>query len=130
MQINNYVASLSDMNQTIDNQAQRTYNAKEVGEIFGYMLQSLGYPFQPTNLNNGIAQAIQQPLATPKRMTMTVKDVAQELNTSTQTVRAMIKRDELPAFKVGKNYAISRTKFERWVMRQGQAQEGEQREAC
>ena len=90
MQITNYVASLSDMNQTIDKQAQRTYNAKEVGEIFGYMLQSLGYPFQPMNLNNGIAQAIQQPLATPKRMTMTVKDVAQELNTSTQTVRAMI----------------------------------------
>ena len=130
MQINNYVASLSDMNQTIDKQAQRTYNAKEVGEIFGYMLQSLGYPFQPMNLNNGIAQAIQQPLATPKRMTMTVKDVAQELNTSTQTVRAMIKRDELPAFKVGKNYAISRAAFEKWIMQQGHAQEGEQHEAC
>lgn len=128
--MNYHGTSISNIHQPIDNQPLRTYNAKEVGEIFGYMLQSLGYPLQPMNLNNGIAQAIQQPLATPKRMTMTVKEVAQELNTSTQTVRAMIKRDELPAFKVGKNYAISRAAFEKWIMQQGHVQEGEQHEAC
>lgn len=126
----NQSASLSINRQSFDKQGQKKYTAEEVGEIFGYMLRSLGYPIPTVNLNKGIAQAIQRPLATAKRTTMTVKDVAQELNTSTQTVRAMIKRDELPAFKVGKNYAISRTKFETWVMQQGQAQEGEQREAC
>lgn len=123
----NYDAFIS---RKFDTQHQRTYNAKEVGEIFGYMLQSLGYSFQPMNLDNGIAQAIGQPLATPKRMTMTVKDVAHELNISNQTVYKLIHNGELPAFKLGKHYAISKTAFEAWVMQYGHAQEGERREAC
>jgi len=81
------------------------------------------------NLDNGTAQENQQPLATPKPMTMMVKDVAYELNTSTQTVRAMIHRNELPAFKVGKNFVVNRAEFERWVKNQTLAQGGTHIEA-
>jgi len=125
--MSNYDAFISGK---FDNQHQRTYNAKEVGDIFGYILQSMGYAFQPMNLDNGIAQAIGQPLAAPKRMTMTVKDVAHELHISKQTVYKLVHNGELPAFKVGRNYVISTTAFKAWVEQRGDAQEGERREAC
>lgn len=124
----NQSASLSINQQLIDNQGQRKYTAKEVGEIFCYMLQSLGYPSPTVNLDNGIAQAIQQPLATQNRMTMTVDDVAQELGVSEQTVYAMIHRRELHALKAGRRYVISRSAFMSWM--DDHMQEGEYREAC
>ena len=115
--MSNYVSSISN---TFDNQQRKTYNAQEVGEIFCYMLQSMGYSFRPMNLDNGIAQAIKQPLATPRRMTMTVDEVSQELNVSKQKVYSMIHQGELPARRVGKRYVISRSALEMWIENQVQ----------
>lgn len=114
----------------IDNLAQRTYTLQEVGEIIGYMLNVQNYPGQPMNLDNGTAQVIRQPLATSKRMTLDVKEMASELRVSTQTIRKLIKDGELPAFKVGGKFVVSRKALEQWVMQKTQEQGGTCYEAC
>lgn len=124
----NQSASLSINQQLIDNQGQRKYTAKEVGEIFSYILQSLGYSFPAMNLDNGIAQAIKQPLAAQNRIAMTVDDVAQELGVSKQTVRALIHRGELSAIKAGRRYTITRSALLSWT--ENKMREDKYREAC
>lgn len=107
----------------IDCTEETRYNEQEVGELLSQLLFLLESVLQPTHLNNRTVQAKERlvaPVAIPTRMTMDVMEIAQELNVSAQTVRAMIHRKELPAFKVGNKYGVDRAAFRLWIMRQSQ----------
>lgn len=99
------------------------YNIQAVGAMLSRLLILLETVLQPKHLDNRTVQAKERlvaPVATPTRMTMNVIEIAHELNVSTQTVRAMIHRKELPAFKVGNKYGVDRSAFRLWLMRQSQ----------
>ena len=107
----------------IDCAEELGYNLQEVGELLSRVLFLLEASFQPMYLDNRTVQAKERlvaPVATPNRMTMDVMEIAHELNVSTQTVRAMIHRKEIPAFKVGNKYEVDRSAFRLWLMRQSQ----------
>ncbi len=94
------------------------FNLQEVGEMLSRLLLLLETPFCCP-----VVQAKERfaaPVAATKRMTMDVTEIAHELNVSPQTVRAMIHRKELPAFKVGNKFGVERTAFQMWIMRQSQ----------
>lgn len=97
------------------------YNVQEVRELLSRLIVLLEASFQPMHLDNRTVQAKERlvaPVATPTRMTMDVMEIAHELNVSAQTVRAMIHRKELPAFKVGNKYGVDRSAFRLWIMHQ------------
>ena len=99
------------------------YIIQEVGAMLSRLLILLETVLQPKHLDNRTVQAKERlvaPVATPTRMTMNVIEIAHELNVSTQTVRAMIHRKELPAFKVGNKYGVDRSAVRLWLMRQSQ----------
>ncbi len=107
----------------VDCTDEPSYNVQEVGEMLSRLLFLLETSLRPVHLDNGTVQAkdrLVAPVAATKRMTMDVTEIAHELNVSTQTVRAMIHRKELPAFKVGNKFGVERTAFQMWIMRQSQ----------
>lgn len=58
----------------------------------------------------------------PSRETyLTTSDVAEILRVSDQNVRGMIKRGELPAFKRGRDWLISRSKLDEYINQQSES---------
>lgn len=48
-------------------------------------------------------------------LTYTVPQAAAALNVSDDTVRAMVKREEIPSLRIGRRTLIVRTVLDRWV---------------
>lgn len=45
---------------------------------------------------------------------LTAQEVATELKTSVETVKRLLRKDEMPGFKVGNEWRIYRAEFEEW----------------
>ena len=62
-----------------------------------------------------------------ERPYLTVEEVADLLQVSVETVRGYInrKRNTLPAFKVGREWRVRKTDFDRWVQENMNIQEDE-----
>lgn len=48
----------------------------------------------------------------------TVKEIAALLKVSTRTILDRIRADELKAFKIGKDWRVSKKNLEEWIQRQ------------
>jgi excisionase family DNA binding protein len=46
---------------------------------------------------------------------LSVEDIANELSVSVDTVRAWIRRKELPAYRVGRDYRIKRSDYNKFL---------------
>jgi len=54
----------------------------------------------------------------PERALLTVEDVARYLQFTPETVRAMVRRGELPAIKVSRQWRFQQEKIEAWIQTQ------------
>lgn len=64
------------------------------------------------NLENGIIPAEQ-------KLTITVEELAQQLNVSRATAYSLARRDDFyPAFRIGHRLIVSRQALERWLAEQ------------
>lgn len=45
---------------------------------------------------------------------LTAQEVATELRTSVETVKRLLRKDEMPGFKVGNEWRVYRSEFEEW----------------
>ena len=60
---------------------------------------------------------------------LTISEVAEYLKLHELTVRRLAREGELPAFKVGRQWRIQRTKLQEWIdARSGQGASGEETE--
>ena len=70
-------------------------------------------------------QAIQNPMKVPEpsakaapvvpRMTMTVDEMAAELNISRPTAYELVKQELFPAFRIGQRILVNRAGLQRWI---------------
>lgn len=65
-------------------------------------------------------KAIRQPLnrapeASPRRLVLTVPEVAAELQIPASTVYDLIRRGEIPSVRVGKRIRVPKRRLEQWV---------------
>ena len=51
---------------------------------------------------------------------MTVRDLAAYLQVHASTIYRLLKRGQLPAFKVGRDWRFNREQIDKWRMAQGQ----------
>jgi excisionase family DNA binding protein len=56
----------------------------------------------------------------------TVEDIAEELSVSVDTVRNWIKQGKLEAYKVGRDYRISREQFEKFMEERRTGRKGDE----
>lgn len=115
--------SCQSRNGCTGNSGYTEYHLQEVGYLLSRLLVLLENTVQIVDCGKGNVQEKEQsvtPVATPIRMTMNVIEVAQQLNVSPQTVRAMIHRKELPAFRVGRKYGMDRVAFRLWLLQKSQ----------
>jgi len=60
----------------------------------------------------------------PKEVTLivmdflTVEEVAKELRYSTDTVKKMLRKHEMPGYKIGKEWRVDKAAFEEWLKQQ------------
>lgn len=100
--------TLHELLSTVTDAIPLTYNAAKDrnGRISLSALNSLyvNSTNQNSLLNNNIN----------KNNLLTVKDIAEELNITTQTVNGWIRNGRIPATKIGKSYRIKDSDFERF----------------
>ena len=70
-------------------------------------------------------RAIQNPMKAPEssakatsavpRMTMTVDEMAAELNISRPTAYELVKQEYFPAFRIGQRILVNRAGLQRWI---------------
>ena len=70
-------------------------------------------PVGGTNLDNGISQAQTESPGTP--MSLTVEEMAKELNISRTTAYALVKQEDFPAFHIGRKVLVNRKGLQRWM---------------
>ena len=110
-------------NDCTGNSSYTGYHLQDVGDLLSRLIVLLENTVQIVDCGNGNVRKKEQlatPVVTPIRMTMNVIEVAQQLNVSPQTVRAMIHRKELPAFRVGRKYGVDRVAFRLWLLQKSQ----------
>lgn len=56
---------------------------------------------------------------------LTIDQVAELLKVSAKTIRRLVRRRELPGFKVGGQWRLKRADIDEWVAAQKQSAEGE-----
>ena len=56
-------------------------------------------------------------IQTPK-MTLTVEEMAEELNIASPTAYSLVKQDTFPAFRIGQRILINRSGLQKWLDRQ------------
>ena len=49
------------------------------------------------------------------RMTMTVEEMAAELNISRPTAYGLVKQEHFPAFRIGQRILVNRAGLQRWI---------------
>lgn len=71
--------------------------------------------------NRVIQNPMQEPESSAKaapavpRMTMTVDEMAAELNISRPTAYELVKQERFPAFRIGQRILVNRAGLQRWI---------------
>lgn len=58
--------------------------------------------------------------ANPQRMSLTVKETAELLGVSTNTVYQLIRRDDFPSLRLGKKVLVNRKELQNWLDKQSE----------
>ena len=61
------------------------------------------------------AQQPAEPIRTCQKMTLTVDDLAEELNISRNTAYALADRKDFPSFRVGRRLLVNRALLQEWM---------------
>ena len=63
------------------------------------------------------------------KMTLTVEELAEELNISFPTAYNLVKQDAFPAFHIGQRILVNRAGLQRWIDRQCASEAGQETDA-
>ena len=61
-----------------------------------------------------VSEPMIQPVKVP-RMTLTVEELAEELNISSPTAYSLVKQEKFPSFHIGQRILINRAGLQRWI---------------
>ena len=61
-----------------------------------------------------VSEPMIQPVKVP-RMTLTVEELAEELNISSPTAYSLVKQETFPSFHIGQRILINRAGLQRWI---------------
>ena len=61
-----------------------------------------------------VSEPMIQPVKVP-RMTLTVEELAEELNISSPTAYSLVKQETFPSFHIGQRILINRAELQRWI---------------
>lgn len=66
-------------------------------------------------IQNAMQESEPSAKAVPLRMTMTVDEMAAELNISRPTAYELVKQEHFPAFRIGQRILVNRAGLQRWI---------------
>lgn len=66
-------------------------------------------------IQNAMQESEPSAKAAPLRMTLTVDEMAAELNISRPTAYELVKQEQFPAFRIGQRILVNRAGLQRWI---------------